>query len=379
MVRGKSIFGANYDKCQPVEGSNRNAWVQKSWNRKIPRRLNFKRIYASWRVKEKRKKKKVYYRTEKGKPHLIAKKKKEKKRITEPKFETDDEAEEYDYLFKTIVVGDGGVGKTALTLRFSKGFFIEDYKTTVGVDFHVKTITIDSNEGPIRSKLQIWDTCGQERFTSIRPMYYRGSLGALLIFDLTNSSSFEHIPQWIEEVRANVKTEIPLLLVGNKSDLVDQRAVSLEKINKFTQDFNLNYVETSAKTGECVRDCFYTLACLMIGSDKPNSFISNRPFFPPGDDKDRYPFPYIFNPPKPPDDFAMAPQVQVTSPLKEKDPDDKISCQYCGKKLTKEEQFSHSCKEKPKKTWGFFKYSSVIICQKMWIFKLKNLLLEMHN
>ena len=192
-------------------------------------------------------------------------------------------AEEYDYLFKSIVVGDGGVGKTALTLRFSKGFFTEDYKMTIGVDFHVKTISIDSNEGPIRSKLQIWDTGGQERFSSIRPMYYRGSLGALLIFDLTNSSSFEHLPQWIEEIRANVKTEIPLLLLGNKSDLVDQRAVSLEEINTFTRDFNLFYMETSAKTGEGVGDCFYILACLMIGSGVPDQLLSKDIVFNPGE------------------------------------------------------------------------------------------------
>ncbi|UCC20380.1 MAG: GTP-binding protein [Promethearchaeota archaeon] len=191
-------------------------------------------------------------------------------------------AEEYDYLFKSIVVGDGGVGKTALTLRFSKGFFTEDYKMTIGVDFHVKTINIDSMEGPIRAKLQIWDTGGQERFSSIRPMYYRGSLGALLIFDLTNSASFEHLPQWIEEVRANVKTEIPLLLVGNKSDLVDQRAVSLEEINNFTHNFNLFYMETSAKTGEGVGDCFYILACLMIGSGVPDQLISKGIVFSPG-------------------------------------------------------------------------------------------------
>ncbi|MFX1324404.1 MAG: GTP-binding protein [Promethearchaeota archaeon] len=191
-------------------------------------------------------------------------------------------AEEYDYLFKSIVVGDGGVGKTALTLRFSKGFFTEDYKMTIGVDFHVKTITIDSNEGPIRSKLQIWDTGGQERFSSIRPMYYRGSLGALLIFDLTNSSSFEHLPGWIEEVRTNVKTEIPLLLVGNKSDLVEQRAISLEEINEFTYNFNLFYMETSAKTGEGVGDCFYILACLMIGSGVPDQLISSGVVFNPG-------------------------------------------------------------------------------------------------
>ncbi|MHA2184029.1 MAG: GTP-binding protein [Promethearchaeota archaeon] len=191
-------------------------------------------------------------------------------------------AEEYDYLFKSIVVGDGGVGKTALTLRFSKGFFTEDYKMTIGVDFHVKTISIDADEGPIRSKLQIWDTGGQERFSSIRPMYYRGSLGALLIFDLTNSATFEHLPGWIEEVRANIKTEIPFLLVGNKSDLVDQRAITLEEINNFTRNFNLYYMETSAKTGEGVGDCFYILACLMIGSGVPNQLLSNGIVFGPG-------------------------------------------------------------------------------------------------
>ncbi|MFX0176915.1 MAG: Rab family GTPase, partial [Candidatus Hodarchaeota archaeon] len=192
-------------------------------------------------------------------------------------------AEEYDYLFKSIVVGDGGVGKTALTLRFSKGFFTEDYKMTIGVDFHVKTISIDTAEGSIKCKLQLWDTGGQERFSSIRPMYYRGSLGVVLVYDVTNSSSFEHLPQWIEEVRANIKAEIPILLVGNKSDLADQRAVPIEEINIFTRDFNLYYMETSAKTGDGVGDCFYILACLMIGSDIPEQLIGNKTVFNPGE------------------------------------------------------------------------------------------------
>ena len=190
--------------------------------------------------------------------------------------------EEYDYLFKSIVVGDGGVGKTALTLRFSKGFFTEDYKMTIGVDFHVKTISIDTLEETIKCKLQLWDTGGQERFSSIRPMYYRGSLGAVLVFDLTNYASFEHLPQWIEEVRANIKSEIPLLLVGNKNDLTDQRTVSIEEINNFTKDFNLYYMETSAKTGDGVGDCFYILACLMIGSGVPEQLIKNQTVFSPG-------------------------------------------------------------------------------------------------
>ena len=192
-------------------------------------------------------------------------------------------ADEYDYLFKCIVVGDGGVGKTALTIRFSKGFFTEDYKMTIGVDFHVKTISIDTEEeGPIKVKLQIWDTGGQERFSSIRPMYYRGSLGGLLIFDLTSYESFEHLPQWIEEVRANIKSEIPLLLVGNKSDLINERTLSNEEINSFTQKFNLYYMETSAKTGEGVGDCFYILACLMVGSGIPDQLVSQGIVFNPG-------------------------------------------------------------------------------------------------
>jgi Ras-related protein Rab-1A len=191
-------------------------------------------------------------------------------------------SEEYDYLFKSIVVGDGGVGKTALTLRFSKGIFQEKYKMTIGVDFHVKTIDVQTDNGVVKTKLQIWDTGGQERFASIRPMYYRGALGALIIFDLTSSPSFEHLPQWIEEVRANAKEEIPLLLVGNKDDLVEQRQVSLEEINEFTDDFNLYYMETSAKTGDNVGDCFHILACLMIGEGVPEKLIEEGNIYAPG-------------------------------------------------------------------------------------------------
>ena len=230
-------------------------------------------------------------------------------------------AEEYDYLFKSIVVGDGGVGKTALTLRFSKGFFTEDYKMTIGVDFHVKTISIDTLEETIKCKLQLWDTGGQERFSSIRPMYYRGSLGAVLVFDLTNYASFEHLPQWIEEVRANIKSEIPLLLVGNKSDLTDQRAVSIEEINQFTRDFNLYYMETSAKTGDGVGDCFYILACLMIGSGVPEQLIKNQTVFSPGSITLEVSSVYLkdISPPEPEIDYA-APPVPEPPSIKSPEP-----------------------------------------------------------
>ncbi len=237
-------------------------------------------------------------------------------------------ADEYDYLFKSIVVGDGGVGKTALTLRFSKGFFTEDYKMTIGVDFHVKTISIETSEGFIKCKLQLWDTGGQERFSSIRPMYYRGSLGTILVFDLTNSASFEHLPQWIEEVRANIKAEIPVLLVGNKSDLLDQRAISAEEISKFTNDFNLHYMETSAKTGDGVGDCFYILACLMIGQGVPEQLIANATVYAPGQvikedaqipsrvmPSSEPPDAYIAPPvPEPPQVFDAQPKIEFEAP-----------------------------------------------------------------
>ena len=188
-------------------------------------------------------------------------------------------AESYDYLFKTMIIGDKGVGKRTLIRRFAQGWFTEDYKMTTGVDFHVKTVHIETPERIIRCKLQIWDIGGQERFSLIRPMFYQASLGAILIFDLTNYSSFEHLLKYIEEVRANVKTEIPLLLVGNKCDLVDQRSVFIKELNNLTKVFNLYYMETSAITG--LVDCFYALACLIIGAGV-EKLIANESIFSPG-------------------------------------------------------------------------------------------------
>jgi len=173
-------------------------------------------------------------------------------------------AEEYNYLIKTIVIGNPSVGKATLMRSIAKGFFQEDYSMTIGVNFHTKTIDLETEGGPKRCKLQLWVLGGQERFSYIRPMYYRGSLGVILIFDLTNTDSFEHLPIWIHEIRENVKLEIPILLVGNKSDLFDQRAVSRDEIDRFRKKFNLKYIEISAKTGDFVEKCFYTLTCLML-------------------------------------------------------------------------------------------------------------------
>ncbi len=178
-------------------------------------------------------------------------------------------SEDYNYLFKNIVVGDGGCGKTAIVVRFSQGYFLEQYKLTIGVEFAVKTITIKDG---IKVKLQIWDTGGQERFQYVRPLYYRGAMGALLLFDLTNRESFDHIPKWIEEVKSNAG-EIPMLLVGNKSDLLSERAVSRQEAESFAREFQLYYIESSAKDGTGVGDVFAILSCLMVGTPVPNEYL----------------------------------------------------------------------------------------------------------
>ena len=178
-------------------------------------------------------------------------------------------SEDYNYLFKNIVVGDGGCGKTAVVVRFSQGYFLEQYKLTIGVEFAVKTISIKDE---IKVKLQIWDTGGQERFQYVRPLYYRGAMGAILLFDLTNRESFDHIPKWIEEVKNNAG-EIPMLLVGNKSDLLNERSVSRQEAEAFAREFQLYYIESSAKDGTGVGDVFAILSCLMVGTPVPESYL----------------------------------------------------------------------------------------------------------
>nr|MDO8086491.1 GTP-binding protein [Candidatus Sigynarchaeum springense] len=177
--------------------------------------------------------------------------------------------EEYDFLFKCIVLGDGGCGKTALTVRFSQGYFQESYKMTVGVDFSVKLLEVADK----RAKLQIWDTGGQERFSFVRPLYYRGAMGALLVFDVTNRESFDHLPNWVEELESNAG-KVPYVLVGNKIDL--PRAVGADEAWAFCKQMGIPYYyETSAKTGESVGDCFHGLAYAMMNVKMPPEAYPN--------------------------------------------------------------------------------------------------------
>ncbi|MCF2139066.1 MAG: GTP-binding protein [Candidatus Lokiarchaeota archaeon] len=184
--------------------------------------------------------------------------------------------DQYDFLFKCVVLGDGGCGKTAIVVRFSQGFFKENYKMTIGVEFAVKSIEVKNAQNyTYNVKLQIWDTGGQDRFQYVRPLYYKGAMGCIILFDITNRESFDHIPRWIEEIRKEAG-EIPTLLVGNKSDLQDQRVVSRKEAEKLAKKLGFLYAESSAKNGVGVGDIFKILALMMIGEEVPKELIEDN-------------------------------------------------------------------------------------------------------
>ncbi|MHA1519050.1 MAG: GTP-binding protein [Promethearchaeota archaeon] len=185
-------------------------------------------------------------------------------------------AEKYDFLFKCTILGDGGTGKTAIVVRFSQGFFKENYKMTIGVEFAVKSITVKgSQEHDYNVKLQVWDVGGQDRFQYVRPLYYKGAMGCIILYDVTNRESFDHIPRWIEEIRKEVG-EIPTLMVGNKCDLNEQRVVSRKEAEKFAKKLKFLYAESSAKSGSGVGDIFKILALMMIGEEVPKALIQEN-------------------------------------------------------------------------------------------------------
>jgi Ras-related protein Rab-1A len=137
---------------------------------------------------------------------------------------------EYDHLFKSVIVGNTGVGKSCLLLRFAEGQFYENYLATIGVDFKFKILNVDEK----LVKFQIWDTAGQERFRTITSAYYKGSHGVLLVFDLTDKQSFDDIDKfWRAEVESYAEKDVIMYLVGNKADMEDRREVDRQVIDKY--------------------------------------------------------------------------------------------------------------------------------------------------
>ena len=149
----------------------------------------------------------------------------------------------YHYLFKFIVIGDTGVGKSCVVLQFIENKTRTTHDVTIGVEFGAKTIPVKEKN----IKLQIWDTAGQENFRSITRSYYRSAIGALLVYDITRKDTFLHVKNWLEEVKANGNPHMEILLVGNKNDLEEERVVSYEEGEKMAKNHGLNFIEINSK------------------------------------------------------------------------------------------------------------------------------------
>lgn len=162
----------------------------------------------------------------------------------------------FSYLFKFIIIGDTGVGKSCLLLQFTEGRFQPVHDLTIGVEFGAKMINIDGKT----MKLQIWDTAGQESFRSITRSYYRGAAGALLVYDITRRETFTALQYWLEDAQKYSNDNITIMLIGNKSDLEGKRAVSTEEGEQFAKQHNLIFLETSAKNANNVEDAFMLTA-----------------------------------------------------------------------------------------------------------------------
>ncbi|MBY9020918.1 MAG: GTP-binding protein [Candidatus Lokiarchaeota archaeon] len=282
----------------------------------------------------------------------------------------------YDDTIKIIVLGDESVNKTSLILRYISGFFLDDIKLTIGVDFYSKSLNLDDK----KIKLQIWDFAGEERFRFLLHQYCKGARGGLIVFDIADSSSLAHIDDWLSVIRK--EDNIPIFLVGIIPDEKNKRRVSVENGKKIATSKNLNgYVECNLKTGENVERVFDELIRLMLAdtsytpSQRKDEDLSlnkdnlkekkswdSKSYF---ESKSKISSPKSPSmPPLPPPPIPKPPEAP-TIPLlgRESYPYPIISspfpnwsrgvqwiyCQKCRKKLTKEEYFTHSCKIKPKK------------------------------
>lgn len=175
--------------------------------------------------------------------------------------------QDYDHLFKLVLIGDSGVGKSCLLLRFADDNFTDSYISTIGVDFRFRTVTVEGKT----VKLQIWDTAGQERFRTITSAYYRGADGIIMVYDVTNKDSFDHVEEWMTEVNRYANTNTSKLLVGNKADLADHKQVSEAEGQQFARALGVAFLETSAKTATNVDAAFLTLAKELLHSRDASS------------------------------------------------------------------------------------------------------------
>ena len=163
--------------------------------------------------------------------------------------------QDYDYLFKVLLIGNSSVGKSSLLLRFVDNQWSDLFVPTIGVDFKIRTMEIDNKN----VKLQIWDTAGQERFKNITASYYRGAHGIFVVYDISDMESFKNINNWLIEIEKNANKNVYKILVGNKCDLEDKRTVSYQQGKELAETYGMQFIETSAKSNTNVEEAFHLL------------------------------------------------------------------------------------------------------------------------
>ena len=161
-----------------------------------------------------------------------------------------------DLVYKILLLGDSEVGKSCFLMRYADNVFVDNYITTIGLDYKLKYVQLDSGQV---IKVQLWDTAGQDRYRTIAKNYYKGSHGILLLYDVTKTSSFENIREWIKDIREEVYEKAIIFLIGNKIDKKDQIKIKTEDAEKLAEEFNIPFFEASAKSGENVDEIFKAL------------------------------------------------------------------------------------------------------------------------
>ncbi|KAH8319776.1 hypothetical protein KR074_005579 [Drosophila pseudoananassae] len=174
----------------------------------------------------------------------------------DPKWQKDAADQNFDYMFKLLIIGNSSVGKTSFLFRYADDSFTSAFVSTVGIDFKVKTVFRHDK----RVKLQIWDTAGQERYRTITTAYYRGAMGFILMYDVTNEDSFNSVQDWVTQIKTYSWDNAQVILVGNKCDMEDQRVISFERGRQLADQLGVEFFETSAKENVNVKVSIWRVA-----------------------------------------------------------------------------------------------------------------------
>lgn len=187
------------------------------------------------------------------------------------KFQKDAADQNFDYMFKLLIIGNSSVGKTSFLFRYADDSFTSAFVSTVGIDFKVKTVFRHDK----RVKLQIWDTAGQERYRTITTAYYRGAMGFILMYDITNEESFNSVQDWVTQIKTYSWDNAQVILVGNKCDMEDERVISFERGKQLAEQLGVEFFETSAKENVNVKAVFERLVDIIC--DKMSDSLDADP------------------------------------------------------------------------------------------------------